>query len=103
MSELLNSGQFGLTNLRTLAEQRQVIARNWEQSGLLEGLNKGQKSNVAQLLENQASYLLNEVTLDASAGRFDTVAFPMVRRIFSHWHFLQDFCSIWMQEYLLTK
>ncbi len=83
MSELLNSGQFGLTNLRTLAEQRQVIARNWEQSGLLEGLNKGQKSNVAQLLENQASYLLNEVTLDASAGRFDTVAFPMVRRIFS--------------------
>jgi len=83
MSELLNSGQFGLTNLRTLAEQRQVIARNWEQSGLLEGLNKHQKSNVAQLLENQASYLLNEVTLDASAGRFDTVAFPMVRRIFS--------------------
>ena len=83
MSELLNSGQFGLTNLRTVAEQRQVIARNWEQSGLLEGLNKHQKSNVAQLLENQASYLLNEVTLDASAGRFDTVAFPMVRRIFS--------------------
>ena len=83
MSELLNSGQFGLTNLRTLAEQSQVIARNWEQSGLLEGLNKHQKSNVAQLLENQASYLLNEVTLDASAGRFDTVAFPMVRRIFS--------------------
>jgi hypothetical protein len=83
MSELLNSGQFGLTNLRTLAEQRQVIARNWEQSGLLEGLGKNQKSSIAQLLENQASYLLNEVTLDASAGRFDTVAFPMVRRIFS--------------------
>lgn len=83
MSELLNSGKFGLTNLRTLAEQRQVIAKNWEQSGLLEGLGKSQKSNVAQLLENQASYLLNEVTLDAAAGRFDTVAFPMVRRIFS--------------------
>ena len=83
MSELLNSGQFGLTNLRTLAEQRQVIARNWEKSGLLEGLGKNQKSSIAQLLENQASYLLNEVTLDASAGRFDTVAFPMVRRIFS--------------------
>ena len=83
MSELLNSGQFGLTNLRTLAEQRQVIARNWEQSGLLEGLGKNQKSSIAQLLENQASYLLNEVTFDASAGRFDTVAFPMVRRIFS--------------------
>ena len=83
MSELLNSGQFGLTNLRTLAEQRKVIVRNWDQSGLLENLNDSKKSNVAQLLENQAGYMLNEVTLDASAGRFDTVAFPMVRRIFS--------------------
>lgn len=83
MSELLNSGQFGLTNLRTLAEQRKVIVRNWDQSGLLENLRDSAKSNVAQLLENQAGYMLNEVTLDASAGRFDTVAFPMVRRIFS--------------------
>ena len=83
MSELLNSGQFGLTNLRTLAEQRKVIVRNWDQSGLLENLTDSKKSNVAQLLENQAGYMLNEVTLDASAGRFDTVAFPMVRRIFS--------------------
>ena len=83
MSELLNSGQFGLTNLRTLAEQRKVIVRNWDQSGLLENLKDSAKSNVAQLLENQAGYMLNEVTLDASAGRFDTVAFPMVRRIFS--------------------
>jgi len=83
MSELLNSGQYGLTNLRTLSEQRKVIVRNWEQSGLLEGLRDSSKSAVAQLLENQAGYMLNEVTLDASAGRFDTVAFPMVRRIFS--------------------
>ena len=83
MSELLNSGQFGLTNLRTLAEQRKVIVRNWDQSGLLENLAPAAKTNVAQLLENQAGYMLNEVTLDASAGRFDTVAFPMVRRIFS--------------------
>ena len=85
MSELLNSGQVGLTNLRTLSEQRKEIVRNWEQSGLLEGLSeKGtKKASIAQVLENQASYMLNEVTLDASAGRFDTVAFPMVRRIFS--------------------
>ena len=27
--------------------------------------------------------MLNEVTLDSSAGRFDTVAFPIVRRVFS--------------------
>src|ERR1035437_3124796 len=83
MSELLNSGQVGLTTLRNLAEQRKVIIRNWEKSGLLEGLATSKKSSIAQLLENQASNMLNETTLDASAGRFDTVAFPMVRRIFS--------------------
>ena len=83
MSELLNSGNVGLTNLRTLSEQRKEIVSNWDKSGLLEGIGGSKKSNVAQLLENQASHMLNEVTLDSSAGRFDTVAFPMVRRIFS--------------------
>lgn len=83
MSELLNSGQVGNTVLRNLSEQRKQVIRNWEQSGLLEGLNGNRKANIAQLLENQASHMLNEVTLDSSAGRFDTVAFPMVRRIFS--------------------
>jgi hypothetical protein len=83
MSELLNSGQVGLTTLRTLSEQRKEIVKNWDKSGLLEGLQGPKKSTIAQLLENQASHMLNEVTLDSSAGRFDTVAFPMVRRIFS--------------------
>ena len=83
MSELLNSGQVGMTVLRNLSEQRKQIIRNWDNSGLLEGLNGNKKAHIAQLLENQASHMLNEVTLDSSAGRFDTVAFPMVRRIFS--------------------
>jgi hypothetical protein len=83
MSELLNSGSVGLTTLRTQAAQRKTIIENWDKSGLLEGLNGSHKSNIAQLLENQASQMLTEVTLDSSAGRFDTVAFPMVRRIFS--------------------
>lgn len=83
MSELLRSGKVGLTTLKTLAEQRTAIVRGWSDSGLLEGLAGVQKSNVAQLLENQAASMLNEVTLDASAGRFDTVAFPIVRRVFS--------------------
>jgi len=83
MSELLNSGQVGMTVLRNLSEQRKQIIKNWDNSGLLEGLNGNKKANIAQLLENQASHMLNEVTLDSSAGRFDTVAFPMVRRIFS--------------------
>jgi hypothetical protein len=93
MSELLNSGKVGLTVFRNLAEQRKAIVDSWTDSGLLdEGYDvngapirmKGIKAtNVAQLLENQAAAMLNEVTLDSSAGRFDTVAFPIVRRVFS--------------------
>ena len=83
MSELLNSGKVGLTVFRNLAEQRQAIVRNWDDSGLLEGLRGMKKVNTAQLMENQAQAMLNEVTLDSSAGRFDTVAFPIVRRVFS--------------------
>lgn len=83
MSEILNSGNVGLTNIKTLAEQRKAIVANWDNSGLLEGLKGMKKSNIAQLLENQAASMLNEVTLDSSAGRFDTVAFPIVRRVFS--------------------
>ena len=83
MSELLNSGKVGLTIFKNLAEQRRTIVSSWNDSGLLEGLNGMKKSNTAQLLESQAQHMLNEVTLDASAGRFDTVAFPIVRRVFS--------------------
>ena len=93
MSELLNSGKVGLTVFKNLAEQRKAIVDSWADSGLLdEGYDrdgnpvrmKGVKAaNVAQLLENQAAAMLNEVTLDSSAGRFDTVAFPIVRRVFS--------------------
>ena len=83
MSELLNSGKVGLTVFRNLAEQRQAIVSNWDDSGLLEGLKGIRKANTAQLMENQAQAMLNEVTLDSSAGRFDTVAFPIVRRVFS--------------------
>ena len=83
MSELLNSGKVGLTIFKSLAEQRGAIVSNWKDSGLLEGLKGIKKSNIAQLLESQAQSMLNEVTLDSSAGRFDTVAFPIVRRVFS--------------------
>lgn len=93
MSELLNSGKVGLTVFKNLAEQRRAIVESWADSGLLdEGYDrngspirmKGIKAaNIAQLLENQAAAMLNEVTMDSSAGRFDTVAFPIVRRVFS--------------------
>lgn len=93
MSELLNSGKVGLTVFKNLAEQRKAIVDSWSDSGLLdEGYDSNgnpirmrgfKASNIAQLLENQAAAMINEVTMDSSAGRFDTVAFPIVRRVFS--------------------
>ena len=41
------------------------------------------KDNVAQLFENQASYLINEQTSATDSGSFETVVFPIVRRVFS--------------------
>jgi len=83
METLLRSGKVGYSVFKNLAEQRNAIMNNWGASGLLDELGGFERSNVAQLLENQAAGMLNEVTLDSSAGRFDTVAFPIVRRVFS--------------------
>jgi len=82
MSELLRSGQVGNIQLRTLQEQRKLVVDRWEKTGLLEGLKGHSKSNVAQLLENQAGSL-TESTQTSDVQGFDIVAFPMVRRVFS--------------------
>lgn len=82
MGDLLRSGQVGNIQLRTLQEQRGLVVERWEKTGLLEGLRGQAKSNVAQLLENQAGYL-SESTQTTDIQGFDIVAFPMVRRVFS--------------------
>lgn len=82
MSDLLRSGQVGNIQLRTLTEQRKLVVDRWEKTGLLEGLKGHARSNVAQLLENQAGYL-QESTQTSDVMGFDIVAFPMVRRVFS--------------------
>ena len=38
---------------------------------------------MAQLYENQASHLINEAAASDSSGSFETVVFPIVRRVFS--------------------
>jgi hypothetical protein len=48
----------------------------------LEGLKGHVKENIAQLYENQAS-LLSESTTANNSGSFETVVFPIVRRVFS--------------------
>lgn len=84
MGQLLRSGQVGNIQLNQLQEQRVQVLSRWEETGMLEGLDKSKKGNIAQLLENEAGYLLREANNETSniAG-FDIIAFPIVRRVFS--------------------
>lgn len=83
MSHLLNSGQVGNIGLNHMREVRKQTQAKWESLGFLDGLKGNVKENVAQLFENQASKLLTESTSATSSGSFETVVFPIVRRVFS--------------------
>ena len=83
MGALLESGLVGNIGLKHLKVIKEDTINKWDKLGFLEGLNGHQKENVAQLFENQASYLINEAAHTDSAGSFETVVFPIVRRVFS--------------------
>ena len=83
MSHLLNSGQVGNIGLNHMKQIRQQTQSKWDSLGFLEGLKGHVKENVAQLFENQATSLLTEAATATDAGSFETVVFPIVRRVFS--------------------
>jgi len=80
---LLTSGQVGNIGLNHMKAVRQETQAKWNSLGFLEGLRGHVKENIAQLYENQASMLLSESTTSTSSGSFETVVFPIVRRVFS--------------------
>lgn len=83
MGFLMESAEVGNIGLKQLREQREITTNRWEKIGLLEGLEGNVKENCAQLFENQLSYMINESTDSASSGQFETVAFPVIRRVFA--------------------
>jgi hypothetical protein len=83
MGALLESGRVGNVSLNHLKTVRQDVINRWDSLGLLEGLTGHRKENIAQLYENQASWMLNESTTLGAEGSFETVVFPIVRRVFS--------------------
>jgi hypothetical protein len=83
MGHLLNSGEVGNIGLEHLKQIRSKTIAKWNKIGFLEGLKGHVKENIAQLYENQASSMLNESTGAGSSGSFETVVFPIVRRVFS--------------------
>ena len=83
MGHLLNSGEVGNIGLEHLKQIRSKTIGKWDSLGFLDGLKGHVRENIAQLYENQASSLLNEATDANSSGSFETVVFPIVRRVFS--------------------
>jgi hypothetical protein len=83
MGALLESGLVGNIGLKHLKVIKEDTINKWDKLGFLEGLKGHMKENVAQLYENQASFLINEATGEGSNGSFETVVFPIVRRVFS--------------------
>ena len=83
MGFLTENAEVGNIGLKQLREQREITTNRWEKIGLLEGLEGNVKENCAQLFENQLSHMINESTESYSSGQFETVAFPVIRRVFA--------------------
>lgn len=83
MREILNSSVFGNIEAEAQKKIRQDINERWERLGLCEGLDGHLKETVATLYENQAKHLIYEATAADNSGSFETVVFPLIRRVFS--------------------
>ena len=83
MTEFLKSGQVGKIELNEQKRIRKEINERWDRLGMTDGLKGVIKENIATLYENEAHALLNEATDANNSGSFETVVFPIIRRVFS--------------------
>jgi len=83
MGYLLKSGEVGNIGLKHQKAVREATINKWGDLGFLEGLDGHLRENIALLYENTASELISETTQADSSGSFETVVFPIVRRVFS--------------------
>lgn len=86
ISNFLNEGKVGKIATDAQTQVRKQINERWEALGFTKGLKGYLKENMAVLFENQANQTLkslNEATDSSNSGSFETVVFPLVRRVFS--------------------
>lgn len=79
----MKSGEVGDIGLKHQKAVREATIEKWGTLGFLEGLEGHTRENIALLYENTAGVLINETTDANSSGSFETVVFPIVRRVFS--------------------
>lgn len=80
---LLKEAQVGQIALNKQAEARKMITERWDKLGFTNGTVGYLKENLATLFENEAQMMLSESTDAQNSGSFETVVFPLVRRVFS--------------------
>jgi hypothetical protein len=83
MREFLTNGVVGNIELNEQKRVRGMIMERWEGLNFLEGLEGHNKENIATLFENEAKFLMKEATASDNSGSFETVVFPIIRRVFS--------------------
>jgi hypothetical protein len=83
MREFLTSGKVGNIELNAQKRIREEIQKRWESLGFVDGLQGSIKENIATLYENEAKHLIYEATSADNSGSFETVVFPIIRRVFS--------------------
>ena len=83
MREILNSSVFGNIEIEAQKKIRHDINERWDRLGLCEGLDGHLKETISTLYENQAKHLIYEATASDNSGSFETVVFPLIRRVFS--------------------
>jgi hypothetical protein len=80
---ILQHKELGNIQYDLVKEARQQTKDRWNKLGFLTGLEGAESDTIAQLFENQAKSLVREATNADSSGSFETVVFPIVRRVFS--------------------
>jgi len=83
MGALLESGKVGKVQNNHHKIIKEDTIQSWDELGFLKGLKGHLKENMAQLFENQAQHLISEASNSDTSGSFETVVFPIVRRVFS--------------------
>ena len=83
LTDLLKSGAVGTIEINAQKKIRKAINERWQKLQLVNGLEGHLLETVATLYENQARHIIYEATASDNSGSFETVVFPLIRRVFS--------------------